>query len=96
MVLGREPQVAGQLRPVGEQTLDRGRERLGVGLGEDVFVGGVMQHIEDAGIHSGDSACVVPPYLLRDEHVETMKQHTIIGANMLDRAGLNIQGLPTL
>jgi carbamoyl-phosphate synthase large subunit len=34
--------------------------------GEDVVIAGVMQHIEDAGVHSGDSACVLPPYMLRD------------------------------
>ncbi len=33
--------------------------------GQQVVIGGVMQHIEDAGIHSGDSACVLPPYLIR-------------------------------
>jgi carbamoyl-phosphate synthase large subunit len=60
--------------------------------GEDVFVGGVMQHIEDAGIHSGDSACVVPPYLLRDEHVEQMKEHTQALAKALGVVGLiNVQ-----
>jgi carbamoyl-phosphate synthase large subunit len=36
--------------------------------GETVLIGGVMQHIEEAGIHSGDSACVLPPYLLSDDH----------------------------
>jgi carbamoyl-phosphate synthase large subunit len=35
-----------------------------IGDGEHVVIGGVMQHIEDAGIHSGDSACVLPPYLI--------------------------------
>ncbi|NIN72399.1 MAG: carbamoyl-phosphate synthase large subunit [Gemmatimonadetes bacterium] len=60
--------------------------------GEDVFVGGVMQHIEDAGIHSGDSACVVPPYLLRDEHVEQMRQYTRALAQALGVVGLiNVQ-----
>ncbi len=60
--------------------------------GEDVFVGGVMQHIEDAGIHSGDSACVVPPYLLRDEHVEQMKTYTGALARALGVVGLiNVQ-----
>ncbi|UCC81716.1 MAG: carbamoyl-phosphate synthase large subunit [Gemmatimonadota bacterium] len=60
--------------------------------GEDVVVGGVMQHIEDAGIHSGDSACVVPPYLLRDEHVEQMRQRTRALAQALGVVGLiNVQ-----
>ena len=38
--------------------------------GERVVIGGVMQHIEDAGIHSGDSACVLPPYLIDEEHID--------------------------
>ena len=37
--------------------------------GTRVVIGGVMQHIEDAGIHSGDSACVLPPYLIGEEQV---------------------------
>ena len=37
--------------------------------GERVVIGGIMQHIEDAGIHSGDSACVLPPYLIEEEHM---------------------------
>ncbi len=60
--------------------------------GDQVLIGGVMQHIEDAGIHSGDSACVVPPYLLRDEHVELMKAHTRSLAQALGVVGLiNVQ-----
>ncbi|NIR45661.1 MAG: carbamoyl-phosphate synthase large subunit [Gemmatimonadetes bacterium] len=60
--------------------------------GDEVLVGGVMQHIEDAGIHSGDSACVVPPYLLRDEHVDQMKAHTRALARELGVVGLiNVQ-----
>ena len=35
--------------------------------GEDVWIGGIMQHVEEAGIHSGDSACVLPPHSLGDE-----------------------------
>ena len=41
--------------------------------GERVVIGGVMQHIEDAGIHSGDSACVLPPYLIGEADIETMR-----------------------
>jgi carbamoyl-phosphate synthase large subunit len=60
--------------------------------GDEVVIGGVMQHIEDAGIHSGDSACVVPPYLLRDEHVARMKEHTRALARALGVVGLiNVQ-----
>ena len=40
--------------------------------GETVVIGGIMQHIEDAGVHSGDSACVLPPYLLRDVDMEAI------------------------
>ncbi|MBN2485664.1 MAG: carbamoyl-phosphate synthase large subunit [Bacteroidales bacterium] len=44
--------------------------------GKDAFVPVVMQHIEYAGIHSGDSACVIPPVIIPDRHVETMKEYT--------------------
>ena len=44
--------------------------------GEDVVVAGVMQHIEDAGVHSGDSACVLPPYLLRSSELDEMRELT--------------------
>jgi carbamoyl-phosphate synthase large subunit len=51
-----------------------------------------MQHIEDAGIHSGDSACVLPPYLITEEQVEVMKQHTRAFAKRLGVVGLiNVQ-----
>jgi len=55
-------------------------------------IGGVMQHIEDAGIHSGDSACVLPPYLIGEEQVEEMRQHTRAFAEALGVVGLiNVQ-----
>jgi carbamoyl-phosphate synthase large subunit len=44
--------------------------------GKDVYVGGVMQHIEEAGVHSGDSACVFPPYMISRKYVEEMKEIT--------------------
>jgi carbamoyl-phosphate synthase large subunit len=57
-----------------------------------VIIGGVMQHIEDAGIHSGDSACVLPPYLITEDQVETMRQHTRAFALALGVVGLiNVQ-----
>ncbi|MDP2498991.1 MAG: carbamoyl-phosphate synthase large subunit, partial [Candidatus Palauibacterales bacterium] len=60
--------------------------------GERTVIGGVMQHIEEAGVHSGDSACVVPPYLLREEHVEKMREYTRQFADALDVRGLiNVQ-----
>jgi carbamoyl-phosphate synthase large subunit len=55
-------------------------------------IGGVMQHIEDAGIHSGDSACVLPPYLITDAQVEEMRRHTRAFAERLGVVGLlNVQ-----
>jgi carbamoyl-phosphate synthase large subunit len=60
--------------------------------GRQVVIGGVMQHIEDAGIHSGDSACVLPPYLIEERHIETMKRHTVALAEALGVVGLiNVQ-----
>jgi carbamoyl-phosphate synthase large subunit len=60
--------------------------------GERVVIGGVMQHIEDAGIHSGDSACVLPPYLIAERDLETMRAHTAALARALNVVGLiNVQ-----
>ncbi len=60
--------------------------------GTRVVIGGVMQHIEDAGIHSGDSACVLPPYLIEERHIDTMKDHTVALAQALGVVGLiNVQ-----
>ncbi len=60
--------------------------------GVDVVIGGIMQHIEDAGIHSGDSACVLPPYLIGEKDMETMRAHTIALARKLGVVGLiNVQ-----
>ncbi|MCX5464818.1 carbamoyl-phosphate synthase large subunit [Alcaligenes parafaecalis] len=60
--------------------------------GERVFVGGVMQHIEQAGVHSGDSACSLPPYSLSDETVAEIKRQTALMAKALNVKGLmNVQ-----
>ena len=60
--------------------------------GKECIIGGVMQHIEDAGVHSGDSACVLPPYLIDDKHVEQMRSHTREFAKALGVVGLiNVQ-----
>jgi len=60
--------------------------------GNHVVIGGVMQHIEDAGVHSGDSACVLPPYRIEPVHIATMKRHTIALAKALGVVGLiNVQ-----
>jgi carbamoyl-phosphate synthase large subunit len=56
--------------------------------GTRCVIGGVMQHIEDAGIHSGDSACVLPPYLITEQQVEQMRQHTRAFAERLGVVGL--------
>ena len=47
-----------------------------VGDGERVVIGGILQHIEEAGIHSGDSAMVLPTYKVTDEHLETIRSYT--------------------
>jgi carbamoyl-phosphate synthase large subunit len=60
--------------------------------GNDVVIGGIMQHIEDAGIHSGDSACVLPPYLIGEAAIETMREQTKALAKALGVIGLiNVQ-----
>ncbi|MHB1298059.1 MAG: carbamoyl-phosphate synthase large subunit, partial [Gemmatimonadaceae bacterium] len=60
--------------------------------GTTVVIGGVMEHIEEAGIHSGDSACVLPPYLIPPEHQDTMRRHTVAFAKALGVVGLiNVQ-----
>jgi carbamoyl-phosphate synthase large subunit len=60
--------------------------------GKTVVIGGVMEHIEDAGIHSGDSACVLPPYLISKEHQDQMRAHTVAFAKALGVVGLiNVQ-----
>ncbi len=60
--------------------------------GRRCVVGGVMQHIEDAGVHSGDSACVLPPYLIGDRQVEEMRRSTAAFAEALGVVGLlNVQ-----
>jgi len=60
--------------------------------GERVVVGGVMEHVEKAGIHSGDSACALPPYSLGDDQIDRIKAQTRALAKELDVLGLlNIQ-----
>ncbi|MDD9899789.1 MAG: carbamoyl-phosphate synthase large subunit [Alphaproteobacteria bacterium] len=60
--------------------------------GEDVFIAGVMEHIEEAGIHSGDSTCALPPYSLRDEVVDDLKKQAAVLAKALKVKGLlNVQ-----
>jgi carbamoyl-phosphate synthase large subunit len=57
-----------------------------------VIIGGIMEHIEEAGIHSGDSSCVVPPPFLADKHLATIRDYTRRIARALKVVGLmNVQ-----
>ncbi|MDP1849928.1 MAG: carbamoyl-phosphate synthase large subunit [Solirubrobacteraceae bacterium] len=65
--------------------------------GESVWIGGIMQHVEEAGIHSGDSACVLPPHSLGPEMLDEIRAHTRGIALGLNTVGLiNIQYAVTL
>ncbi len=60
--------------------------------GERTFIGGVMEHIEQAGVHSGDSACSLPPYSLSKATVDELKRQTAAMARALNVVGLmNVQ-----
>ena len=60
--------------------------------GEEVFVSGIMEHIEEAGIHSGDSMCVLPPHSLPEDTVKELYEQTITLAKALKVKGLmNVQ-----
>lgn len=60
--------------------------------GEEVFIGGIMEHIEEAGVHSGDSACVIPPQSIPPVVMEKIKEYTTKLALELNVIGLmNIQ-----
>jgi carbamoyl-phosphate synthase large subunit len=57
-----------------------------------VVIGGIMEHIEEAGIHSGDSSCVVPPFICPERHLQTIRDHTRRIARALKVIGLmNVQ-----
>src|SRR5690606_10596371 len=60
--------------------------------GQKVFIGGVMEHIEQAGVHSGDSACCLPPYSLPVAIIDEIKRQTALLAKALNVNGLmNVQ-----
>ncbi|MES2847026.1 MAG: carbamoyl-phosphate synthase large subunit [Pseudomonadota bacterium] len=60
--------------------------------GENVHVAGIMEHIEEAGVHSGDSACCLPPHSLTPETIEELKRQTVQMARALHVVGLmNVQ-----
>jgi carbamoyl-phosphate synthase large subunit len=57
-----------------------------------VVIGGIMEHIEEAGIHSGDSSCVVPPFICPEKHLATIRDYTRRTARALKVVGLmNVQ-----
>src|SRR5205085_10088542 len=58
----------------------------------EVIIGGVMEHVEEAGVHSGDSACALPPYSLSPETIAVIEGHTRAIATELEVVGLiNVQ-----
>ncbi len=60
--------------------------------GKDVFVGGVMEHVEQAGVHSGDSACCLPPHSLSGHIERELRRQTVLMARALNVIGLmNVQ-----
>ena len=60
--------------------------------GQRVFIGGIMEHIEEAGVHSGDSACSLPPYTLADDLLDELRLQTAAMARALGVIGLmNVQ-----
>ena len=60
--------------------------------GEDVLIGGIMQHVEQAGVHSGDSACSLPPYSLSNDLQGELRRQTVQMAKALGVKGLmNVQ-----
>ncbi|HEX4903403.1 MAG TPA: carbamoyl-phosphate synthase large subunit, partial [Acidimicrobiales bacterium] len=70
-----------------EVDVDAIRDRTG-----ECIIGGVMEHVEEAGVHSGDSACSIPPHSLSDETVEVIEEYARRLAEALDVVGLlNVQ-----
>ena len=60
--------------------------------GTDAVVAGIMEHIEEAGVHSGDSACVIPPYSLEKSVIDEIRSSTVAMAKHLNVVGLmNVQ-----
>ncbi|MFO1015663.1 MAG: carbamoyl-phosphate synthase large subunit [Caulobacteraceae bacterium] len=87
-------QVSGDAPVLIDQYLSRATEVDVDALcdGTEVFVAGVMEHIEEAGVHSGDSACSLPPYSLKAETIAELKRQTEAMAFALDVRGLmNVQ-----
>jgi carbamoyl-phosphate synthase large subunit len=63
-----------------------------LGDGERVVIAGIMQHIEEAGVHSGDSACVLPPYKISSYHLQIIEDYTQrLGLALKTRGLMNVQ-----
>jgi carbamoyl-phosphate synthase large subunit len=87
-------QVSGDSPVLIDQYLSRATEVDVDAVADDheVYVAGVMEHIEEAGVHSGDSACSLPPFSLRPETIEELKRQTVEMAKALKVRGLmNVQ-----
>ncbi|MFH1753085.1 MAG: carbamoyl-phosphate synthase large subunit [Candidatus Omnitrophota bacterium] len=94
-VFVREAQEASDERPI---LIDKFLEDAievdvdAVSDGQKTVIGGIMEHIESAGIHSGDSACVFPPHTLSDDIIDTIRKHTrAISKELKVKGLLNIQ-----
>ncbi|HAV29146.1 MAG TPA: carbamoyl-phosphate synthase large subunit, partial [Saprospirales bacterium] len=77
-----------------DQFLERAKEAEVDAIcdGDDVMIMGIMEHIEPAGIHSGDSSAMLPTYSLNDDVIDKMKEYTVKLAHALKIKGLiNIQ-----
>jgi carbamoyl-phosphate synthase large subunit len=87
-------QVSGDSPVLIDQYLSRATEvdADAIADGTDVFVAGIMEHIEEAGVHSGDSACSLPPFSLKPETVQELRRQTEALARALNVRGLmNVQ-----
>jgi len=87
-------QVSGDSPVLIDQYLSRATEvdADAIADGETVFVAGIMEHIEEAGVHSGDSACSLPPFSLKPETVAELERQTEALARALNVRGLmNVQ-----
>jgi carbamoyl-phosphate synthase large subunit len=93
--LGREGGLSAQRPALVDRFLEDAIEvdvdALRDGDGE-VLIGGIMEHIEEAGVHSGDSACAIPPPTLTADEISTIEAYTVALAGALDVVGLlNVQ-----
>jgi carbamoyl-phosphate synthase large subunit len=91
----REAAAAGPRHPVLVDRFLEGAIEVDVDAvadGDEVFVAAVMEHIEEAGVHSGDSSCVIPPVTLSDDELDEIERVTRLLADALEVRGLlNVQ-----